>query len=223
MTIIGADSGLRNLGWAIWNTAPDYCLVTVAVGYFKTTPRDGDFSARLKWLLMMFKPLLRFDDPEGVVLAIETQHIQYDDNGGKGKSVLQVAQVTGAIRGVAETLGIPVVDVSPQRAKLALAGKGDATKEEMLAAVERQYGIHLAKGAHHAADALGMALAGASERRFRDLCAPVAGMKFGTPGGERPHPAAVAAWAAMAQRTAGQVHTDRQPAARPGVKQRVIG
>lgn len=50
--------------------------------------------------------------------------------------------------------GKPIVEVSPASAKLALAGKGNCSKDDMQAAA-KAYGI----AGEHASDALGVALA----------------------------------------------------------------
>lgn len=48
--------------------------------------------------------------------------------------------VSGAIRSYIAELDIAVCDIPPQRAKQALAGKGNATKEEMLRAAAPHFG-----------------------------------------------------------------------------------
>lgn len=166
MMTIGIDPGLARCGYAVWPGTRSYTLTPEMVGYWRTDPGMGLDSKRIEALARAAGALFHVWGGHNLLLALETQHIRPDLPAGVGRSVLQVAQVAGAIRGVAETLGIPVVDVSPQRAKLALTGKGDATKEEMLTAVERQYGLRLARSAEHAADALGIAIAGETLRRM---------------------------------------------------------
>lgn len=80
----------------------------------------------------------------------------------------------GAVSAAAARSGVELVQVSPAAAKLALAGRGNAGKAEMVAAVVRRYGETLLRGIEgrargDAADAVGIALAGEALLRRRAL------------------------------------------------------
>lgn len=69
------------------------------------------------------------------------------------KAVIPQARVSGALMAAAALQGYLVVEVTPTQAKKALAGKGNATKGEMMDAA-LEYGIT----GEHASDSLGVAL-----------------------------------------------------------------
>lgn len=71
--------------------------------------------------------------PDLDAVAIEAPVIRY------GSSIPQCF-VSGAIRSYIAELNIVICDIAPKEAKLTLAGKGNATKEEMLRAAAPHFG-----------------------------------------------------------------------------------
>lgn len=205
--VLGLDPGLATAGWAyrddLFPGAP------WRAGVWRTSPADGDAAQRMALLLNCFRALATSTGAE--VLAMETQYLRPDKPGGVGRSVLLVARVAGAMVGIARERGLGVVEITPQRAKLALAGKGNADKREMVRAANRAYGLNLLLKDEHAADALGMALAGEGEwrlQRAERAWARQDPREFEEQYMGRP------------TRTAAQAHEERQPGAgtRPRVK-----
>lgn len=81
-------------------------------------------------------------------------------------SLIKQCFVSGAIRAYIAELDIVICDVTPQHAKIALAGKGNAGKPEMQIAA-LAYGVT----GEHAADALGVALWAAQRVRVMEVAA----------------------------------------------------
>jgi crossover junction endodeoxyribonuclease RuvC len=176
---------------------------------FASSPRDGIDAGRLEMLLRWYRAALEASQAE--VLALETQYLRPDLPGGVGKSVLMVARAAGAMVGIAQERGLGVVAVTPQRAKLALTGDGAASKRMMVDAANRSYGLHLLLKDEHAADALGMALAGEAQYRFQQgwkesLTHQMAGMEPG-----------------QVTKTAGQAYAEAYGDQHKGVRRRAIG
>lgn len=71
------------------------------------------------------------------------------------QTALRLADLGGAIRGLACSFQVPVVGLSPAEAKIALTGEKGANKEAMQRAALLQFGCVLTS---HEADAVGVAL-----------------------------------------------------------------
>lgn len=111
----------------------------------------GDIAERCRRAYNHFYTLLdRY--PQIDCLAIES-------GGGRSfQAVKQMQRVAGAILALAGQRNIPVIEVSPATAKLALTGRGNASKEAMEFRAHA-YGVT----GEHAADALGVALVAAGK------------------------------------------------------------
>lgn len=88
------------------------------------------------------------------LLAYELPHIHLN-----AQTTIKLAHMCGIVRKIAVDAGIPVRGVQPSQAKAALVGSGAATKEQMVATALMLFGVELST---HEADAVGVALAGAS-------------------------------------------------------------
>lgn len=86
-------------------------------------------------------------------LAYELPHVR-----NNAQTALKLAMLCGVLRRVAQERGIPAIGVQPSQAKAVLAGRGNATKAQMMSAARRAFGRELSKDE---ADAVGVALAGA--------------------------------------------------------------
>ena len=84
--------------------------------------------------------------------------------GENPQSALDLAACCGAVLGAAGERGVRCRLISPQGAKVALAGHGGADKTAMMAAVEHRFGCRLSKDR---ADAVGVALAALEKERQR--------------------------------------------------------
>jgi Holliday junction resolvasome RuvABC endonuclease subunit len=107
---------------------------------------SGDIAERCRLAYNRFYSLLeRY--PQVDCLAIEGPASRFK------KSLIPQCRVSGAILTLAGQRNIPLIEVSPAAAKLALAGRGNVGKDTMMARA-RAYGVI----GEHASDALGVAL-----------------------------------------------------------------
>ena len=124
--------------------------------------RGREWQARiddvLGQLLALISPRVPVLAPRGpVLLSYELSYI-----GKNAQSALHLAQLGGGVRGVALALGLRVVAVQPSESKLALAGRGGATKQEMIDKARQVFGHALSE---HEADACAHALSGEAKLR----------------------------------------------------------
>jgi Holliday junction resolvasome RuvABC endonuclease subunit len=106
----------------------------------------GDIAERCRLAYSRFHAALeRY--PQIDCLAIESPVMRF-------AGTIQQCRVAGAILALAGQRHLPLIEVAPAAAKLALAGKGNCSKDDMQAAAK-------ARGVlgEHSADALGVALA----------------------------------------------------------------
>ena len=156
-------SDLVTLGLDPSLTATGYALVSdgklLAAGVARTKPSDGSEATRQGIICAAVMQAVR-ECPQAVTLAgIETQHAQGGDpktQRARAASAMLVAFVRGGLTAELRARGIPVVEVTPQAAKVALTGRGDATKRQMQEMSHQRFGVTLAQDA---ADALGIGLA----------------------------------------------------------------
>lgn len=132
------------------------------VDVWSVRPRGREWQARINDALGQVLDILvvrsRGIKPLGpVLLSYELSYI-----GENPQSALRLAQLGGGVRGLAIALGLGVVAVQPSESKLALAGRGGATKEQMIAKARQVFGVRLTE---HEADACAHALAGEAKLR----------------------------------------------------------
>jgi Holliday junction resolvasome RuvABC endonuclease subunit len=108
---------------------------------------QGDIAERCRLAYNRFYSALE-KYPQVDVLAVEAPVARY------ASSVIAQSRVAGAILALAGQRNLPLIEVSPTAAKLALAGVGNCSKDTMMARA-RAYGVI----GEHAADSLGVALA----------------------------------------------------------------
>jgi Holliday junction resolvasome RuvABC endonuclease subunit len=90
------------------------------------------------------------------LIAFEAPVMRRDDKFNP-ESVAPLWGLIGMVLGMARTMAVPVVRVQPTEAKLALAGKHNATKEDMIAVANLLCKREMSS---HEADAIGIARAG---------------------------------------------------------------
>lgn len=107
---------------------------------------EGDIAERCRAAYSRFYTLLeRY--PQIDVLAIESPVMRF-------AGTIQQCRVSGAILALAGQRNLPLIEVSPTAAKMALTGIGNCSKEAMQARAQA-YGVV----GEHASDALGVCLA----------------------------------------------------------------
>lgn len=138
-TLLALDASSTTIGWVLY--AEQVC----DAGEILLT---GDDIADRCRQAFAHVGLLLTTYPEVDALAIEAPVARF------AKAVIPQARVSGAILACAAQRQRLVCEITPTKAKRALAGKGNA-KKELMQARAAEYGIT----GEHAADALGVAIA----------------------------------------------------------------
>lgn len=142
-TILALDASSTNIGWVLY--------AGQVLDYGEHKLQGDDIALRCQTAYEILALLLdRY--PQIDCLAIESPVA------GFGKSVIPQCRVSGALMACAAQRWKPIIEIAPKAAKLALAGKGTASKDTMMARA-RAYGV----SGEHASDALGVALAAAGK------------------------------------------------------------
>ena len=132
MNVLALDLSLTALGWA--RNAP------VRSGVWKPPGRGVErLASVLDWL-------------DGVLEGVEIVAVEGYSFGSQGRATVSLGELGGVVRLHLHQRGLPFVEIPPScRAKLA-TGKGNAGKDEVLAAAIRRLGYD--GHDHNAADAL---------------------------------------------------------------------
>lgn len=140
-TILALDASSTQIGFCLYDGA------VLASG--EIALKHADIAERCRLAYAHFNGLLELYGFHGIdLVALEAPASPH-----KGALIPQ-CRVSGALMVAATLAGLLVVEVAPQHAKQALAGKGNASKLEMQAAAWERYGVR----GEHASDALGVAL-----------------------------------------------------------------
>lgn len=147
MIILGVDPGLTRCGYGLINaktqTAIDFGLFTSSAG---SDPRDrvGSIAENLKSIVEKSKP---------DIIALERVFAQ-----ANLRSVMGVAQVSGALMHIAYQHKIPLQFFTPSEVKAAVTGNGRATKDQVSMMVKRLLKLDEIQGPADVADALAVAI-----------------------------------------------------------------
>jgi crossover junction endodeoxyribonuclease RuvC len=126
--ILGVDPGLTRCGWAIIESGK-----LLDSGLLQSSPADpphtrvGAISAELEQIVVSHKPSL---------IALERVFAQ-----ANLRSVMGVAQVSGALMATAHRLEIGVEFFTPSEVKAAVTGNGRATKDQVKLMVSKLLGL----------------------------------------------------------------------------------
>jgi crossover junction endodeoxyribonuclease RuvC len=143
--ILGVDPGLTRCGFALieGKRAIDY-------GMFQSNPTD-DPAGRVGSIALELEKLVRRHRP--TLIALERVFAQ-----ANLRSVMGVAQISGALMAIAHHHRIPVEFFTPSEVKAAVAGHGRANKEQVSQMVTRLLGLKEVPRPADLADALAVAL-----------------------------------------------------------------
>jgi crossover junction endodeoxyribonuclease RuvC len=147
--ILGVDPGLTRCGFGLIESN----LTPVDFGLFQTAsgmdPRDrvGKIAEELESLVTKHQPQL---------IALERVFAQ-----ANLRSVMGVAQISGALMAIAHRHNIPLQFFTPSEVKLAVAGHGRADKAQVGLMVARVLGMPQAPKPADVADALAVAICAA--------------------------------------------------------------
>lgn len=155
MRILGIDPGLRITGYGCIEGDPIRPAI-VEAGVFRLMPSgDADsaesISARLVELERDLKDLIERVKPEAV--AVESMFV----NPKHPATVIKMAQGRGVVLLCIKKAGIPLIELKPAEVKKGFTGHGQASKEQMQAAVQRFFNLAEPPKPHDVADALAIA------------------------------------------------------------------
>lgn len=156
--ILGVDPGLTRCGYGVIDTSKNEA---VAFGMFQSLP-SSDPRDRVGAIAQDLKHLVEVHKPE--MIALERVFAQ-----ANLRSVMGVAQVSGALMSIAFEANIPLQFFTPSEVKAAVTGNGRATKDQVAMMVTRILKLTETPKPADVADALAVA-----------LCASKRGLSVGT-------------------------------------------
>lgn len=146
MRLLALDASSKSIGYVLWNGT---CVLAHGTVHLS----GKTLYARIVVAYHVACTLLATHTPYDVAIEAPAHHTH-------ALAMIAQQRVMGAILLAVASSGLPVVEVPPTKAKLALAGKGNADKTMMQLAAR----AYLTPGFdEHAADALGVALAAQKE------------------------------------------------------------
>ena len=158
--LLGIDPGSRRLGWGIVD-AEGSRMQHVAHGVI-APPTSWALPARLVMIFEQLEDLIARWQPGAS--AIEQV---FSAQGPR--SALILGHARGAALIALQRGGLEIGEYSPTEIKLAVAGHGRASKQQLAAMVARLLGVDLSGVAHDATDALAIAICHAHGRKRERL------------------------------------------------------
>ncbi len=152
ISVMGVDPGLAATGYGVLEADGSFPLVR-AYGCIRTRPSD-DVGARLSRIHAELLRQMRLSPVDCVIVEDVFSVPQHPQVG------IALGQVTGVIHLAAHSLGIRVIPLSSREIKMALTSSGSAGKGQVERAVRHWLKLNEPVRPVHAADALGIALAG---------------------------------------------------------------
>lgn len=156
--ILGVDPGLTRCGYGVIDTSKNEA---VNFGMYQSLP-SSDPRDRVGAIAQELKQLVQTHKPE--MIALERVFAQ-----ANLRSVMGVAQVSGALMSIAFEANIPLQFFTPSEVKAAVTGNGRATKDQVALMVTRILKLSETPKPADVADALAVA-----------LCASKRGLSVGT-------------------------------------------
>jgi crossover junction endodeoxyribonuclease RuvC len=159
--ILGIDPGTRITGYGIIK-ADQPLLQPLDFGCIRP-PTDLNSAERYLALFDAFETLLERYCPD--VVSVETQFVYKNV-----QSALKLGMARGVLLLAAARRGIPVFEYAPKKAKLAVAGNGSASKEQIQRRVQLILNLPILPEPEDAADALALAICHANSCHAHTLC-----------------------------------------------------
>jgi crossover junction endodeoxyribonuclease RuvC len=163
---LGIDPGLSRCGYGAVRSSGGR-LSAEAFGHLTTPPGDP-LSERLAALWVDVTELLEELRPDVVVV----ERVLFQVN---ARTAMSVGQASGLALAAAARFGCPVVQYSPNEVKLAVAGYGAATKEQVQRMVQVLLGLDERPRPADRADALALAVCHLSGAGLRAAATAAAG------------------------------------------------
>ncbi len=125
--VVAVDPGFDRFGVAVV-VRENYKDSVLFSDCFQTS-KTLTFEARLMQVISEFEKVLDEYHPE--ILCVESVFMH--DN---AKSVINVAEIKGAVKLICVRRGIKIVEMTPQKIKLAVTGVGNAKKDQVIKMVK---------------------------------------------------------------------------------------
>ncbi len=148
--VLGIDPGLTRCGYAVVDARGPSAARAVALGVIRT-PVAEPLAQRLARLRSEVDALLHEYTPEAV--AVEQVFFQVNV-----RTAMSVGQASGIVLASAAAAGCEIVQYTPSQVKDAIAGWGNATKEQVQKMVQARLGLTAVPEPPDAADAAALAL-----------------------------------------------------------------
>lgn len=145
--VLGIDPGLTRCGFGLIDLKTKKAI---SFGLF-TSSADGDPRDRVGGIAVELEKLITESNPD--LIALERVFAQ-----SNLRSVMGVAQISGALMAIAYSKKIPLQFFTPSEVKAAVAGNGRATKMQVQIMVREQLGLTEIPKPPDVADALAVAL-----------------------------------------------------------------
>lgn len=158
-SVLSMDVGFRCLGWTIFQKGQIKACGTIISNKVNSTNVAEDYAERAQSIAIKLKDIITDYNVQGLVGELPSGGAQSYKAGAMMVASISLVNVISAL------LSIPAKWVSPREVKLALSGKANATKEEMMAQAKLKfkYAVPIfptAKGHfEHVADAIGAYMA----------------------------------------------------------------
>lgn len=153
MRILGIDPGFDRNGYGVIEDAGGK-LMHVAHGVLQTSSKDK-FLMRLQEVRNAVRDLIQQYKPDAV--AVEKLFFQTN-----AKTAINVAQARGIVLLAVADAGLPLVEPTPNQVKQGTTGDGSADKKQMQEMVMRLLKFDAIPQPDDAADALAIAIVGAT-------------------------------------------------------------
>ncbi len=153
INFLGIDPGFGRVGWGVIEVEGAK-LVPIDYGCWETS-KEKDFGERLHFLADNLRAAIKKFQPD--VLVVE--QLFFFKN---LKTAINVAQARGVVILIGHENCLPLLELTPLQAKQAISGYGQADKKQMQIMVKMILKLEKVPQPDDAADALAMAIAGAS-------------------------------------------------------------
>jgi crossover junction endodeoxyribonuclease RuvC len=158
MIILGIDPGTRITGYGVIQVkGSSYTLIDF--GTIRPSPSQ-EISEKYLVLFEGTQSLINKYSPGA--LSIESQFVYKNP-----QSALKLGMAKGAIMVGASSLGVPVFEYTPTKAKKAVVGNGHASKQQVQRMIQKLFNLSSVPEPEDAADAVALAVCHAQSMRFR--------------------------------------------------------
>lgn len=160
MVVIGVDPGSINCGYGVL-LFEDNKFKTLDFGIIKAKVEGGDFNERLIKIFNELQVIIKKHNP--VFFAIEKTF--YYKN---AQSLIKLSHARASAIVAGASLGVKVVEYSPNEVKQSVTGRGKASKEQVSFMVKTILNLNEIDKLYDASDALSMAICHCLKHQYDD-------------------------------------------------------